>query len=95
MARIWQKIERPIVRQPDIELAWEIARKRFDERRKEKGYGSFVNTLEAWGSMDQEMRELKDEMHRKNYKNIESETIDKIVSLMWFLACQNAGGMEY
>jgi len=56
------------------------------KRIKEKGRGSFISVNEIRGVIDEEYRELQDEMHLKNYEGIEHELKDVAIAAIFGLA---------
>jgi len=66
-----------------------------DKRIKEKGYGSFSSIHEIRGVIDEEIIELKDAMHEKDYAAMEHELKDVIVAGIFGLACLKSGKMDW
>lgn len=65
------------------------------KRLDEKGRGSFSSTHEIRGVIDEEVNELKDAMHAKDFSAIEHELKDLIVGALFGLACLKSGNLQW
>ena len=58
------------------------------------GTGSFVSTHEVVGVLDEEFRELKDEVHANDTDAVRRELLDIAVAAVFGVACIDALSME-
>lgn len=75
--------QRILVHDTEIAAALKMFTDRLTTRIAQKGRGSFISELEIQGSVDQEVIEFKQAVHRKNRKDTVEELMDVAVGCVF------------
>jgi len=83
----WLKVDRPQLDHKELlAAAAEMAQAAKVRADTDKGWGVFVNALEARGVIEEEFEELADEIRDHNLDGIEHELEDLAVAVLWAMA---------
>jgi hypothetical protein len=83
-------MERDRITQEGWDRAVSEVRAELDRRIAEKGDGAFASLHEAWGVIDEEMREFKDGVQAKDRLNARAEALDIAVAAIVAIASMEA-----
>jgi hypothetical protein len=83
-------MERDRITQEGWERALSEVRSELDRRVAEKGDGAFASLHEAWGVIDEEIREFKDGVQAKDRLNAHAELLDIAVAAIVGIASMEA-----
>ncbi len=62
---------------------------------QEKGKGTFSSIHEILGVLEEEYSEIKEAVHKNNYKAIELELLDLATTCQFAIACINSGTLDW
>lgn len=88
-------MDRPQITVIDLDIAMKEVQLWMNKRREEKGSGSYSSTHEMRGVIDEEILELKEAMHAKDYDAITHELKDVIIGAIFGLACLKSGKLQW
>lgn len=63
-------------------------KRKLEERLNQKGRRQFINLHEAWGILDEEVREFKDAVHSKDTEQATQELLDIAVACVAALSSE-------
>ena len=71
-----------------IDAAFDKLKERVKKAVKRKGRYPFASRLEVFGKLNEEMHEVLQEVHKKDWKKFDDELLDVATVCIWSLAAQ-------
>ena len=75
--------------------AIEFVKRQLEQQLELKGYGTFSSIHEVLGVMEEERKELVDEVHINNHRGIVNELADIAVTCIWGIASIHSDKVDW